>query len=149
MYGLVNKAIEGLVRDNHGDAAWRRIREKAGVTVEAFVSNEPYPDDITYRLVQAASEELATPALEFLEKITDSQSPAIGDQVIVVGGGNTAMDASRSALRLGASSVCVLYRRTRREMPCLMEEVEAVEIAGQTQSQQDLLPPGRFIHYLR
>lgn len=66
MYGLVNKAIEGLVRDNHGDAAWRRIREKAGVTVEAFVSNEPYPDDITYRLVQAASEELATPAGDIL-----------------------------------------------------------------------------------
>jgi formate dehydrogenase major subunit len=77
-----------------------------------------------------AGEELATPALEFLEKITDSQSPAIGDQVIVVGGGNTAMDASRSALRLGASSVCVLYRRTRREMPCLMEEVEAAEAEG-------------------
>jgi formate dehydrogenase major subunit len=47
-----------------------------------------------------------------------------------VGGGNTAMDASRSAVRLGAKSVRVLYRRSRREMPCLMEEVEAAEAEG-------------------
>ena len=62
MYGLVNKAIEGMVRDGHGDAAWNRIREKAGVQDVPFVSNEAYPDDVTYRLVAAASEELATPA---------------------------------------------------------------------------------------
>jgi formate dehydrogenase major subunit len=47
--------------------------------------------------------------------------------VIIVGGGNTAMDASRCAVRLGAKSVRVLYRRTRKEMPCLMEEVEGAE----------------------
>jgi len=75
-------------------------------------------------------EELATPALEFLEKLTDGPAPGIGSDVIVVGGGNTAMDASRSAVRLGAKSVRVLYRRTRREMPCLMEEVEAAEAEG-------------------
>ncbi len=75
-------------------------------------------------------EELATPALEFLEKLTDGPAPGIGSDVIVVGGGNTAMDASRSAVRLGARSVRVLYRRTRREMPCLMEEVEAAEAEG-------------------
>ncbi len=75
-------------------------------------------------------EELALPALEFLEKITDGQPPFVGSDAIVVGGGNTAMDASRCALRLGASSVRVLYRRTRREMPCLMEEVEAAEAEG-------------------
>jgi len=77
-----------------------------------------------------AGEEQATPALEFLEKIGDGQIPAVGDEVIVVGGGNTAMDTSRCARRLGASSVRVLYRRTRREMPCLMEEVEAAEAEG-------------------
>ena len=53
-----------------------------------------------------------------------------GSDVIVVGGGNTAMDACRCAVRLGAKSVRVLYRRTRREMPCLMEEVEAAEAEG-------------------
>jgi formate dehydrogenase major subunit len=75
-------------------------------------------------------EELATPALEFLEKLTDGPPPSVGSDVIIVGGGNTAMDACRCAVRLGAKSVQVLYRRTRREMPCLMEEVEAAEAEG-------------------
>jgi formate dehydrogenase major subunit len=75
-------------------------------------------------------EELAMPALEFLERLTDGPQPVVGSEVVIVGGGNTAMDASRCALRLGAKSVRVLYRRTRREMPCLMEEVEAAEAEG-------------------
>lgn len=75
-------------------------------------------------------EELALSALEFLEKIADGRRPRLGSDAIVVGGGNTAMDASRCAVRLGARSVRVLYRRTRREMPCLMEEVEAAEAEG-------------------
>ena len=75
-------------------------------------------------------EELATPALEFLERLTDGPPPTVGSDVIIVGGGNTAMDASRCAIRLGAKSVRVLYRRSRREMPCLMEEVEAAEAEG-------------------
>jgi formate dehydrogenase major subunit len=49
-----------------------------------------------------------------------------------VGGGNTAMDCARSAVRLDPEAVKVVYRRTRREMPCLMEEVEAAEAEGVT-----------------
>ena len=75
-------------------------------------------------------EEFATPALAFLEKLADGPPPALSGDVIVVGGGNTAMDASRCAVRLGAKSVRVLYRRTRKEMPCLMEEVEGAEAEG-------------------
>ncbi len=75
-------------------------------------------------------EELALSAVEFLQKLTDGPAPVIGNDVVVVGGGNTAMDASRCAVRLGAKSVRVLYRRSRREMPCLMEEVEAAEAEG-------------------
>ncbi len=75
-------------------------------------------------------EELALPALDFLEKVAEGPAPTVGDEVVVVGGGNTAMDASRCAVRLGAKSVRVLYRRSRREMPCLMEEVEAAEAEG-------------------
>ena len=77
-----------------------------------------------------AGEELALPAVDFLAQVTDGQPPAIGREVIVVGGGNTAMDAARTAIRLGANSVKVFYRRTRQEMPCLMEEVEAAEAEG-------------------
>ena len=50
--------------------------------------------------------------------------------MVVVGGGNTAIDCARSAIRLNARQVSVLYRRTRREMPCLMQEVEAAEAEG-------------------
>ncbi|MFN2267877.1 MAG: NADPH-dependent glutamate synthase [Desulfonatronovibrio sp.] len=47
-----------------------------------------------------------------------------GDNVIVIGGGNVAMDAARTAYRLGASSVKVVYRRTKGEMPVRLEELE-------------------------
>lgn len=63
-------------------------------------------------------------ALKFLDAVSMGQRPAIGEQVLVVGGGNTAMDAARTALRLGAS-VKVVYRRTKDQMPAEAEEVEA------------------------
>lgn len=50
--------------------------------------------------------------------------PALGGHVVVLGGGNTAMDCARSALRCGAERVTVVYRRTRAEMPAIREEVE-------------------------
>lgn len=74
-------------------------------------------------------DELTIPGLDFLEKVAKGKTPALGRRVVVIGGGNTAMDSARSALRLGAE-VRVLYRRTRREMPCLMEEVEGAEAEG-------------------
>lgn len=76
-----------------------------------------------------AGEALATPAVELLAEVATGRRPLLGDRVLVVGGGNTAMDVARTAVRLGAL-VTVLYRRTRREMPCLMAEVEAAEAEG-------------------
>jgi len=67
MYGLVNRAIEDLVRKQHGEATWQRIRERAGVPGRAFVAMESYPDAITYALVGAASEGLGLPAESVLE----------------------------------------------------------------------------------
>ena len=58
MYGIVNKAIEDLVKDNFGEEKWNSIREKSGVEVDYFISNEPYDDDITYKLAGAAAEEM-------------------------------------------------------------------------------------------
>ena len=66
MYGLVNQAIEDLVRSNQGDATWEVIKQKAGVETEAFLGMEEYPDEVTYKLVQAAAEILNTPSEEFL-----------------------------------------------------------------------------------
>ena len=64
---MVNKAIEEMVCANHGEALWESIKERAGVDVEVFVSNEAYDDAITYRLVGAASELTHTPAEQILE----------------------------------------------------------------------------------
>lgn len=67
MYGLVNKAVEELVVTNFGEEQWERIKVKAGVTEEVFISNESYPDEMTYQLVGAASEVLGIPAEGILE----------------------------------------------------------------------------------
>lgn len=53
-----------------------------------------------------------------------------GETVVVVGGGNVAIDAARTALRLGAKSVTVVYRRTGEEMPAIRAEVEEAEREG-------------------
>jgi 2-oxoacid:acceptor oxidoreductase gamma subunit (pyruvate/2-ketoisovalerate family) len=62
--------------------------------------------------------------IDFLDQSHRGQVRVDGEQVVVVGGGNTAMDAARSALRLGATSARVVYRRTRQEMPAIAEEIE-------------------------
>jgi len=54
----------------------------------------------------------------------------IGKHVVVIGGGNVAMDSARSALRLGAEEVCIVYRRSREELPARQEEIENAEEEG-------------------
>jgi len=54
----------------------------------------------------------------------------VGKNVVVIGGGNTAMDAARTALRLGAGHVKVLYRRTFRQMPARIEEIKRAQEEG-------------------
>ena len=63
--------------------------------------------------------------IDFLRAVVTGQKPDIGERVAIVGGGNTAMDACRTAVRVGAKEVFVVYRRTRREMPA--EDVEIAE----------------------
>lgn len=57
MYGIVNKAIEDLIRENFGDEKWDAIKQRSGVDIDFFLSNEPYDDSVTYKLAQAAAEE--------------------------------------------------------------------------------------------
>jgi hypothetical protein len=61
MDGLVNKGVEDLVVSNFGEEKWELIKSKAAVDVDVFISNEGYPDEITYKLVGAASEVMGTP----------------------------------------------------------------------------------------
>jgi NADH-quinone oxidoreductase subunit F len=71
-----------------------------------------------------------TEAIEFLRAYNMTGSVSIGKKVVVIGGGNAAIDAARTAVRLGAESVTLLYRRTRAEMPAYAEEVEEAEREG-------------------
>ena len=66
----------------------------------------------------------------FLKGVALSSPPPVGERVVVVGGGNVAVDAARSACRLGASSVTLVYRRSRGEMAAYPEEVAAAEAEG-------------------
>jgi formate dehydrogenase major subunit len=68
--------------------------------------------------------------VEFLGRVARGESVKVGQRVVVVGGGNTAIDAVRTARRLGAAEVTLLYRRTRSEMPALPAEILEAEREG-------------------
>ena len=69
-------------------------------------------------------------SLPFIEALKLGIPPFVGDSVAVIGGGNTAVDVAREALRLGAEHVRMLYRRTRSEMPAYAFEIEEAEAEG-------------------
>jgi NADH-quinone oxidoreductase subunit F len=69
-------------------------------------------------------------ALPFLREYNIRGSVPVGKKVVVVGGGNAAIDAARTALRLGAEAVTVLYRRSQEEMPAYAEEVREAIYEG-------------------
>ncbi len=68
--------------------------------------------------------------LSFLKEYNIHEKGEVGKNVAVIGGGNAAIDAARTALRLGAESVKILYRRTRAQMPAWGEEVNAADLEG-------------------
>jgi len=69
-------------------------------------------------------------ALDFLNSAARGEHPELGDRVIVIGGGNTAMDAARTAQRLTGKPTVVVYRRTVTEMPAEEEELHDLLIEG-------------------
>jgi NADH-quinone oxidoreductase subunit F len=70
------------------------------------------------------------PAGQFLRTYNIRGSVSVGSRVVVVGGGNAAIDAARSALRLGAKKVTIIYRRTREQMPAYSEEIDEAIVEG-------------------
>ncbi len=69
-------------------------------------------------------------SMKFLRDYNETGKGEVGKKVVIIGGGNAAVDAARTALRLGAESVTMLYRRTRDEMPAWDEEVHEAEREG-------------------
>jgi dihydropyrimidine dehydrogenase (NAD+) subunit PreT len=82
-------------------------------------------------------------SLPFIEAIKTGAPPIVGRSVVVIGGGNTAIDVAREAVRLGAREVTVLYRRTRTEMPAYAHEVD--EALDEAVRFEWLTVPVRFV----
>ncbi len=81
--------------------------------------------------VYSASEFLTRVNLMHAHEFPKYDTPIhVGEKVMVVGGGNVAMDAARTALRIGAKEVTVVYRRSRKEMPARLEEIGHAEEEG-------------------
>ncbi|MCR5653218.1 MAG: FAD-dependent oxidoreductase [Ruminococcus sp.] len=124
------------------------IIEKTGVK---FVNNSKLGVDYTIESLKAEndavivavgawkSSSMRTPGeeldgvyggIDFLRGVIQGNAPEIGEKVAICGGGNTAMDACRTAVRLGAKEVYVVYRRTRAEMPADELEIDEAEEEG-------------------
>jgi len=69
-------------------------------------------------------------ATEFLREVNLGKKVKLGSKVAIVGGGNSAIDAARTAIRLGAADVTILYRRERKDMPAWEHEIKAAEHEG-------------------
>jgi glutamate synthase (NADPH/NADH) small chain len=81
--------------------------------------------------VYSANEYLTRSNLMKAYRFPEYDTPIVkGDRVAVVGGGNVAMDSARTALRLGSKEVYIIYRRSKKEMPARIEEVERAEEEG-------------------
>lgn len=114
MYGLVNKAVVDLVVSKFGQDTWNAIKKKAEVDVDVFVSMDGYPDDITYRLVGAASEVLKIPPEAVLE--------AFGEYWVLytaAEGYGPMLDASGKTLREFLENLDALHARVALTMPAL------------------------------
>ena len=68
--------------------------------------------------------------IDFLRRVNLGEKPEIGSDVAVIGGGNVAIDVARSAIRLGAENVTIIYRRGRDEMPAADDEIAEAEEEG-------------------
>jgi len=82
-------------------------------------------------------------SLPFIEALKTGAPPSVGRHVVVVGGGNTAIDVAREALRLGATAVTLVYRRSEAEMPAYPHEVDEARAEGVRL--QFLADPVRFL----
>lgn len=107
------------------DISWADLEKEFGATFVALGAHLGRPLGIPGEDLPGSMD-----AIEFLRKVALHEKVDIGDDVLVLGGGNSAMDAARTAVRLGAKNVQVVYRRTRNEMPANAWEIEEAEEEG-------------------
>jgi putative selenate reductase len=101
-----------------------------------------FPNDAEFK-IEGRNGQGVYGALELLELAASGNTPYLGQKAVVIGGGNTAMDAARTAARLTGQPVTVVYRRTRNEMPAIEEEIEALLFEGNVI--EELATPERII----
>ena len=99
--------LAGLRKDGY-EAIFIGVGSPKGVKLDIPGSNAPGVTD----------------AISFLKTYNLKGSVPVGQKVVVIGGGNAAVDAARTTIRLGAKKVTVVYRRTMEDMPAYMEEIE-------------------------
>lgn len=124
---IVNTPVTG---DNGIEALKRKGYRAVFLGVGAWKGIMPIAGGEQFEGVFDAVSFLTGVNKELNEKNSSENIKFTGKTVVVVGGGNVAIDAARVSLRLGAGEVRVLYRRTRDEMPALLEEIEDAEKEG-------------------
>jgi NADPH-dependent glutamate synthase beta subunit-like oxidoreductase/Pyruvate/2-oxoacid:ferredoxin oxidoreductase delta subunit/coenzyme F420-reducing hydrogenase delta subunit len=136
-YGIADYRLPHEVLDHEIDVLCRSgVEIVTGQTIGANLEL----DDLLYRgyavtLLAVGAQrgralEGAEDALSFLRRVKQGDRTRMDGRVLVIGGGSTAVEAARSALRLGAQSVEILYRRYREELLADREEIEAAEAEG-------------------
>ncbi len=136
-YGIPEYRLPKAVLDAEiAEIAEAGVKYENNVTVGSGVSFEEYRsrfDAVVLAIGAWKSTPLGCPGeelegvyggIDFLRSVALFAPKDIGKRVAVVGGGNTAMDACRTAVRLGAEKVYIIYRRTRGEMPANADEIE-------------------------
>ncbi len=132
---IIEKEVQALI--GYGIEIKKNIRVGKDVTLDelrregykAFYLAIGAGESILPKIEGIRNNEKVISGLNFLYKVNTGQKVSVGQKVIVVGGGNTAIDAARTARRMGAE-VTIVYRRTREEMPADLEEIREAEKEG-------------------
>ncbi|RPJ17935.1 MAG: FAD-binding protein [Desulfobacteraceae bacterium] len=107
------------------DISWEEISERFQAVYLAIGAQRSAATDM-----QSIEGVRVTGAVEYLKEYNLDRNPHTGRRVVVVGGGNAAIDAARCAVRLGAEDTTILYRRQRADMPAQADEILAAEQEG-------------------
>jgi NADH-quinone oxidoreductase subunit F len=107
------------------DITFDKLRKDYDVVILAVGAHKSWTLDIEGEDLQGV-----WGATEFLREVNLGKDVKIGSKVAIVGGGNSAIDAARTAVRLGAGDVTILYRRERKDMPAWEHEIVAAEHEG-------------------